>query len=299
MEQGDSIRMDYDSSKEGLEKRESDITVKSKETSTDLSENKFMTETATSVEIDKSTEIWDSQAKVSAKKRESNTRLDKKESTKEAQDFVRENEEEISLGDKLILKEEKEISLSSDIHKPRIIKRNFSTNQVDGGTNRNKTAENGQTQQNTKDMQQQNANPEISVPDMSKVGSDTKKEEYKPPKEPDETSMSTEQGIQEEALDFSTVSKDFFILSELVRGDDAGIYIQSIEDLPKSAIIGLKSTGENSGTETDLVWHIENRSDLESGKKGIYRAIVKPEKAIKIHHIDYQNQGFMIEIHIE
>lgn len=293
-----SISMDYNSSTEGLEEQESGVMTKSHEASTGLPENKFMTEIDESVEIDRSEEVWD--AKASAKTRESHTLSDKrdkenrKENIKESQNFVRENEEEISLGDKLILKEEKEISLPSDIHKPRIIRRNSSANHSEGGTNRSKTEENGQTQQNNKDMQQQDLNP-----DTTTAGGDTKKEESKPHKEPDETSMSTEQGAQEETPDFSTASKDFFILSELVKGDDAGIYIHSIEDLPKSAVIGLKATGENSGIETGLVWHIENRHDLESGKKGIYRAIVRPDRAIEIHNIDYQKQDFMVEIHIE
>lgn len=93
------------------------------------------------------------------------------------------------------------------------------------------------------------------------------------------------------------ISKEYVVILPNLKPDGSLYYPQGKEvQLPETALIGLKKTGENGGEPFLIKWSSDEMERLREGVKGLYIVEVTTEQELVINGKNYGVPRFFIEI---
>ncbi len=92
---------------------------------------------------------------------------------------------------------------------------------------------------------------------------------------------------------------ELMLLNEHTRADGSVVLRSNSMILPRSSIIGYRSTGENSGEELNISWSGDDLPRVTGGTTGKYNLIATVDESFKINDKEYNNVHIPVQIIIE
>ncbi|WP_276981419.1 hypothetical protein [Johnsonella ignava] len=100
--------------------------------------------------------------------------------------------------------------------------------------------------------------------------------------------------------DLKDAVRDFVIMNDKLYADTALRYKQGESvQLPGTALIGLKNTGENNGSLFEIKWLGKSLNDINNSKKGEYEVAACTEQELIINDKNYGKVKFIVKVIIE
>lgn len=178
-----------------------------------------------------------------------------------------------------------------DRYQPRVIHRSGSGGSTSGGNGIGERgdAETAPSEPETKSQPEEESkpNPETKPQPEAKPQPETKPEPESKPGE-------------EQKTDQRELRSDLLVFGAQTAADGTLRYAAgSALQLPERALVGLQSTGENSGRELPLRWEGEHLTSLQAGLAGSYELTAVCEETLEIHGTDYGKAAFAVRIIVE